>query len=102
MQAFEEVPKKVTIFNGRTVTEELNKIRETLAKTSNDWKVRIDALQMMRSLLMAGADQHDEMFQALRTLEVPFQSSVKDLRSQVKLLLFCFLLQSKSNITHFH
>ena len=29
MQAFEEVPKKVTIFNGRTVTEELNKIRET-------------------------------------------------------------------------
>ena len=62
MQAFEEVPKKVTIFNGRTVADELNKIRETLAKTSNDWKVRIDALQMMRSLLIAGADQHDEMF----------------------------------------
>ena len=83
MQAFEDVPKKVTIFNGRTVAEELNKIRETLAKTSNDWKVRIDALQLMRSLLMAGADQYDEMISALRTLEVPFQSSVKDLRSQV-------------------
>ena len=83
MQAFEEVSKKVTIFNGRTVADELNKIRETLAKTSNDWKVRIDALQMMRALLMAGADQYDEMSQALRTLEVPFQSSVKDLRSQV-------------------
>ena len=83
IQAFEEVSKKVTIFNGRTVADELNKIKDTLAKTSNDWKVRIEALQMMRALLMAGADQYDEMLQALRTLEVPFQSSVKDLRSQV-------------------
>ena len=73
----------MSIFNARSLTDELNKIRETLAKTSNDWKVRIDALQMMRSLLIAGADQFDEMTQALRTLEVPFQSSVKDLRSQV-------------------
>ena len=85
IQAFEEVPKKVTIFNGRSVADELNKIKDTLAKTSNDWKVRIDALQMMRALLMAGADQYDEMLQALRTLEVPFQSSVKDLRSQVNI-----------------
>lgn len=85
IQSFEEVPKKVTIFNGRSVTDELNKIKDTLAKTSNDWKVRIDALQMMRALIMAGADQYDEMIQALRTLEVPFQSSVKDLRSQVNI-----------------
>ena len=86
MQAFEEVPKKVTIFNGRTVGDELNKIKDTLAKTSNDWKVRIEALQMMRALLMAGADQYDETVQSLRTLEVPFQSSVKDLRSQVNIV----------------
>ena len=82
MQAFEEV-KKVSIFNQRSLQDELNKIRDTLAKTSNDWKVRIDALQMMRSLLIAGADQFDETTQSLKTLEVPFQSSVKDLRSQV-------------------
>ena len=88
MQAFEEVPKKVTIFNGRTVGDELNKIKDTLAKTSNDWKVRIEALQMMRALLMAGADQYDETVQSLRTLEVPFQSSVKDLRSQVNIIKF--------------
>ena len=49
-RSFEEVSKKVTIFNGRSVADELNKIKDTLAKTSNDWKVRIEALQMMRAL----------------------------------------------------
>merc|ERR1719414_1291788 len=37
----------------------------------------------MRSLLLAGAAQYDELFMGLKTLEVAFQVSVKDLRSQV-------------------
>ena len=47
IQAFEDV-KRVSIFSGRALTEEVNKIKDTLAKSSNDWKVRIDALQMLR------------------------------------------------------
>ena len=84
IQAFEDV-KKMSIFNGRGVTEELNKIKETLTKTSNDWKLRMETCASMRALLLAGASQHDELFMGLKTLEVAFQVSVKDLRSQVRL-----------------
>jgi len=82
IQAFEDV-KKLSIFNGRDVTQELTKIKETLTKTSNDWKVRMETCAHMRSLLIAGANQYDELFMGLKTLEVAFQVSVKDLRSQV-------------------
>ena len=82
MAAFEDV-KRVNIYSGRALSDEIGKIRETLSKSSNDWKIRIDALQMLRSLLLAGAANYEEMNAALRTLDVPFQVSVKDLRSQV-------------------
>merc|ERR1712223_112865 len=82
IQAFEDV-KKLSIFNGRDVTQELTKIKETLTKTSNDWKVRMETCAHMRSLLIAGANQYEELFMGLKTLEVAFQVSVKDLRSQV-------------------
>ena len=38
MQAFEDV-KRVSIFNGRALADEVGKIRDILAKSSNDWKV---------------------------------------------------------------
>ncbi len=41
MTAFEDV-KRVSIFNGRAITDEVGKIKDTLSKSSNDWKVRID------------------------------------------------------------
>ncbi|XP_071744946.1 CLIP-associating protein 1-B isoform X17 [Lepeophtheirus salmonis] len=82
MTAFDDV-KKVTIYSGRQLNEELTKIRETLTKTSNDWKVRIEALQKMRAFILAGAGSYEELTTALKSLELPFQASVKDLRSQV-------------------
>jgi CLIP-associating protein 1/2 len=106
IQAFEEV-KKVNIFNGRELTSELNKIKETLTKTSNDWKVRIDALHTFRGLMIAGATQYDEFYLGLKTLEVAFQLSVKDLRSQVvreACITIAFISQSitqKSKIDRF-
>ncbi len=45
--------------------------------------MRVEALQNLRSLLVAGATNYEEMTQALRILHVPFQVSIKDLRSQV-------------------
>jgi hypothetical protein len=39
---------------------------------------------MMRSLVIAGAGQFEELASYLKTLEMPFESCVKDLRSQVK------------------
>ena len=38
---------------------------------------------MFRSLVIAGAGQFDEFNAALKSLEMPFESCVKDLRSQV-------------------
>ena len=46
--------------------------------------------------MIAGAAGYDEMNNALRTLDVPFQVSVKDLRSQVSFLFF------KSNVEACH
>ena len=42
--------------------------------TFYQYQVRIEALQMLRSLLLAGAANYDEMYNALRTLDVPFQA----------------------------
>jgi len=84
ISSFEEV-KKVTIFSGRGLEEELSKVHSTLSTTggSGDWKQRIEALQMVRSLLIAGAGQFEELTSQLKALEYPFESCVKDLRSQV-------------------
>ncbi len=38
MQAFEDI-KRVSIFNVRALADEIGKIRDILAKSSNDWKV---------------------------------------------------------------
>ena len=105
--------EKVTIFSGRGLEEELSKVHSTLSTTggSGDWKQRIEALQMVRSLLIAGAGQFEELtsqvgthltqtpsysspfLPQLKALEYPFESCVKDLRSQVSTehILFCLL-----------
>jgi len=82
IQAFEDV-KKVTIFSGRGLEDELNKIHHTLANQPAEWKLRIEALSRVRSLVIAGAGQFDELVQSLKSMEMPFESCVKDLRSQV-------------------
>ena len=60
----------MTIFSGRGLEEELSKVHATLSTTggSGDWKQRIEALQMVRSLLIAGAGQFEEL-----TSQVLFQ-----------------------------
>ena len=81
--AFENV-KKVTIFSGRSLEDEVSKIHSVLNNSTHDnWKQRMENLSMVRSLLVAGADQYDELQGCLKSLEYPFESQVKDLRSQV-------------------
>jgi hypothetical protein len=46
--------------------------------------VRVDSLMSVRALMLAGAANFDEFQMSLKTMEVPFMASVKDLRSQVK------------------
>ena len=63
--------------------DEFSKIHTVLNNSQADWKLRVDNLMMVRSLLVAGASQYDELQACLKNLEYPFESCVKDLRSQV-------------------
>merc|ERR1719270_2920025 len=99
LEAFENV-KKVTIFSGRSLEDEISKVYTVLNNSQADWKQRIEALQMVRSLLIAGAGQYDELTGCLKSLEYPFESCVKDLRSQVVrecCITIAFLSQSLRN-----
>lgn len=81
-RAFEDVPT-VQLFSARELEDQLTAIRETISDPNKDWSKRVDALKKVRSLLIAGAANFDELYVHLRLLEPPFQTSVKDLRSQV-------------------
>ena len=103
MAAFEDV-KKVTIFSGRALEEELSKIHTVLNNDKADWKQRIEALSMIRAWIVARAAQFEELSNSLKSLEYPFESCVKDLRSQVllsKLLSYqLFYHPGRSRVLH--
>lgn len=82
IRSFEDVPK-VQLFTAKDVEDNLSKCRETLMDTSHDWEKRVEAMRKVRSVVIAGAADYDEFYPSLRSLELPFQLSVKDLRSQV-------------------
>ncbi|XP_034257106.1 CLIP-associating protein 1-A isoform X3 [Thrips palmi] len=82
MRLFEDCPQ-VQLFSARELEDHLNQIRETIADQTKDWSKRVDALKKIRSLLVAGAANFEELYVHLRLLEHPFQASIKDLRSLV-------------------
>ncbi|XP_073711416.1 CLIP-associating protein 1a isoform X13 [Misgurnus anguillicaudatus] len=82
IKAFEDVPA-VQIYSSKELEDSMNKIREVLSDDKQDWEHRVVALKKMRSLLLAGATEHEGFLQHLRLLEGAFKLSAKDLRSQV-------------------
>jgi len=82
IQAFEDV-KKVNIYSGKCVEDEMRKIHTVLSNEKADWRQRMDSLATLRSVIIAGGAGYDEFVQPLKTLEMPMESCVKDLRSQV-------------------
>uniref|UniRef100_A0AAR2LZE8 TOG domain-containing protein n=1 Tax=Pygocentrus nattereri TaxID=42514 RepID=A0AAR2LZE8_PYGNA len=71
------------IYSSRELEDSMNKIREVLSDDKHDWEHRVAALKKVRSLLLAGATDHEGFLQQLRQLEGAFKLSAKDLRSQV-------------------
>uniref|UniRef100_A0A8B9K7X3 Cytoplasmic linker associated protein 1 n=1 Tax=Astyanax mexicanus TaxID=7994 RepID=A0A8B9K7X3_ASTMX len=82
IRAFEDVPT-IQIYSSRELEDSMNKIREVLSDDKHDWEHRVAALKKVRSLLLAGATDHEGFLQQLRQLESAFKLSAKDLRSQV-------------------
>ncbi|XP_052003862.1 CLIP-associating protein 1-like [Xyrauchen texanus] len=82
IKAFEDAPA-VQIYSSKDLEDSLNKIREILSDDKQDWEHRVTALKKVRSLVLAGATEHEGFLQHLRLLEGAFKLSAKDLRSQV-------------------
>ncbi|XP_067126755.1 CLIP-associating protein 1-like isoform X1 [Centruroides vittatus] len=82
IRCFEDVPR-IQLYSAKEAEHEISKIRDTLGDPSNHWEKRLDAMKRLRSVLIAGASDYDEVYQSIRQLEIPFQLSVKDLRSQI-------------------
>ncbi|KAG1937699.1 hypothetical protein F2P79_018132 [Pimephales promelas] len=82
IKGFEDVPA-VQIYSSKDLEDSLNKIREILSDDKQDWEHRVTALKKVRSLVLAGATEHEGFLQHLRLLEGAFKMSAKDLRSQV-------------------
>ena len=78
---FEEIPK-VQLYNSKDIENEFNSIRRILENTNADWEKRIDAIQKIRSIIKEKSDS-DEILLNLRTLDISFSNSFKDLRSKV-------------------
>ncbi|CAL1297608.1 unnamed protein product [Larinioides sclopetarius] len=104
IKSFEDVPR-ITLYSAKELETELTKIKETLGDPSNDWEKRVEMCRRMRSVIVAGGHEYDEFFPLLRLLEHPFQTSVKDLRSQVvreACISIAFLSQTLgSKLDHF-
>lgn len=82
IRCFEDVPR-IQLYSAKEAEHEISKIREILGDPSNHWEKRLEAMKRLRSVLIAGASDYDELYQSIRQLEIPFQLSVKDLRSQI-------------------
>ncbi|KAL5010946.1 hypothetical protein ScPMuIL_013251 [Solemya velum] len=82
LKAFEDVPT-VQMFSSRDLQDWITRIKDTLNDSNIDWEKRQDAVKNIRGLLIAGAADHDEFNQHLRTLEPSLMISIKDLRSQI-------------------
>lgn len=82
LKSFEAVPRMV-IYSSKDLVHELSDIINTVNDTSKDWEKRVDSIQRVRSLMVAGATDFDDFFQNLKQLELAFQVALKDLRSKV-------------------
>ncbi|OQR67243.1 CLIP-associating protein 1-like, partial [Tropilaelaps mercedesae] len=80
--AFLDVPR-ISVFSARELEQQLANIRSTISNGDVEWDKRLNALKLIRSLVVAGAKDYDEFLPALKTLELPIQNCVKDLRSQI-------------------
>ncbi|XP_059479031.1 CLIP-associating protein 1-A isoform X7 [Neocloeon triangulifer] len=104
IRQFDEVPT-VQLFSARDLDEQLAQLRAIIEDVNKDWSKRVDALKRIRSVMLAGATDFDDLKEHLRLLEPAFIASVKDLRSQVvreACITIAFLSQTLHNkLDHF-
>ncbi|TPP56218.1 CLAP1 [Fasciola gigantica] len=73
----------ISAYSSKELTEILGRLKETLSGNPEEWEKRVDALKTLRALLANGAAQFEEFTMLLKTLEVPVDACLRDLRSAV-------------------
>lgn len=83
LKAFDSTPK--IELTSKRLDNELARVISTISNQNADWDARVQAIKHFRSLVNSGiADLTDDFHTTtLKTLEIPFQNNICDLRSQV-------------------
>lgn len=84
LKAFDSTPK-IELTVSKKLDIELSKCISIISNPSADWDSRVQAIKHFRSLVNSGIAELNDDFHTttLKTLEVPFQNNICDLRSQV-------------------
>ncbi|VDP93389.1 unnamed protein product [Echinostoma caproni] len=73
----------ISAYSPKELVEIVNRLKEILSGNPEEWEKRVDALKTLRALVANGAAQFDEFVPLLKTLEVPLDTCLRDLRSSV-------------------
>lgn len=83
LQAFDSTPK-LNIATQKKLENEFSRVVAVISNPNAEWDSRVQAIKHFRSLVNSGiADSEDFHTTTLKTLEIPFQNNICDLRSQV-------------------
>lgn len=83
LKAFDSTPK-LTVATQKKLENELSRVTAIISNPSAEWDQRVQAIKHFRTLVNSGiADLDDFHTTTLKTLEIPFQNNICDLRSQV-------------------
>ena len=83
LQAFDSTPK-LNIATQKKLENELSRVIAIISNPSAEWDSRVQAMKHFRSVINSGIDLTDEFHTStLKSLEIPFQNNIGDLRSQV-------------------
>lgn len=80
-------------------------IQKTLSNKNEEWDTRIESLKELRAVIQLEILDRPSFLTNLRSLEIPLNESIKDLRSQVVretcITLSCLAVHLKSDMTPF-
>ncbi|CAD6196018.1 unnamed protein product [Caenorhabditis auriculariae] len=95
-KAFSQVPK-CQVFSPQDVVQHCESARAILEKTDEDWSKRVNALKLVRAVVLNGGKEHEkQLISSLLLLCDAMEVSIKDLRSQVcreACITCCYLLE---------
>ena len=61
----------------------MDSISKVLSNKNAEWDTRVSSLKELRAVIQSEAVDYQNFVSHLRSLEIPYQSALKDLRSQV-------------------